>query len=151
MAKRQLTDVDKVPIALPARLNGPRGAIDVQRSLSRPELDALTEHLVDRLAEPYMAALSDAGIQPAQVDDVLLVGGITRCAAVRQRIATLFRRPCQLCGDPDEAVAIGAAMEAAILAGEVDDTVLVDVLAHTISVHTRAAPSAHGITLQQYA
>ncbi len=135
-AKKQLTDLDNTLIGLPFLAVGPSGPISLQRQLTRAEFDSLTEHLVDRLAEPCREALATARLTPEQIDDVLLVGGMTRCPAVQERIARLFGRKGTQRVNPDEAVALGAAMESAILAGELSGVVLVDVAPHTIGLKT---------------
>ncbi len=132
--KKQLTDLDTGLIALPFLAVGVDGPISIQREVTRAEFEELTSHLVDRLEAPCRDALSTARLTPDQIDDVLLVGGMTRCPAVRARVAELFgRRPSQRI-NPDEAVALGAALESAILAGALDDVVLIDVAPHTIGL-----------------
>ncbi len=133
-AKKQLATLDSAIIALPFLAAGPRGPISVQHELAVAEFDALTAPLIDRLDQPCRAALALARLEPQQIDDVLLVGGMTRCRAVQRRIAELFRRRCSLRINPDEAVALGAALESGVLAGEIPDVVLVDVVPHTIGL-----------------
>jgi len=133
-AKKQLTDLDNTLIGLPFLAVGPSGPISLQRELTRAEFDALTRHLIDRLTEPCRAALATARLTPSQIDDVLLVGGMTRCPAVQARIAEMFGRRGTQRINPDEAVALGAALESAILGGDLDDVVLIDVAPHTIGL-----------------
>ena len=133
-AKKQLADLDTALIGLPFLAVGPSGPISLQRELTRAEFDALTGGLIERLAEPCHAALALAGLEPQKVDDVLLVGGMTRCRAVQERIAGIFARRSSLRINPDEAVALGAALESAILAGVIKDTVLIDVAPHPIGL-----------------
>jgi len=133
-AKKQLTDLDKTVIGLPFLAVGCDGPISLQRELTRSEFDDLTAHLVSRLVEPCREALAAARLAANQIDDVLLVGGMTRCPAVQARIAEVFgRRPSQRI-NPDEAVALGAALESAILSGALEDVVLIDVAPHTIGL-----------------
>jgi len=136
-AKRQLTSLNEAVIGLPSLIMGKDGPVNVQRKITTAEFESLTEHLVDRLAEPCLTALADANLDAIDIDDVLLVGGMTRCAAVRNRIGDLFNRRCSLRVNPDEAVALGAALESAILEGRLNQHVLIDVVPHTIGLRAK--------------
>jgi len=133
-AKKQLTDLDNTLIGLPFLAVGPSGPISLQRQLTRAEFEELTKHLVARLVEPCRAALATAKLLPKDIDDVLLVGGMTRCPAVQTCITEVFGRRGTQRINPDEAVALGAALESAILGGELEDVVLIDVAPHTIGL-----------------
>jgi molecular chaperone DnaK len=133
-AKKQLTDLDNTLIGLPFLAVGPSGPISLQRQLTREEFEDLSAHLVARLVEPCHAALATAKLSAAEVEDVILVGGMTRCPAVQRCIAEVFGRRGSQRINPDEAVALGAALESAILGGELEGVVLIDVAPHTIGL-----------------
>jgi molecular chaperone DnaK len=135
-AKKQLTELDTVMIGLPFLAMGPRGPVNVQRRLRRAEFEDITASLIARLVEPCRVALADARLTPAQIDDTLLVGGMTRCVAVQRQIADLFGRRPSMRINPDEAIAVGAGLESAILEGQLQEVVLIDVASHTIGLRT---------------
>jgi molecular chaperone DnaK len=141
--KKLLTELDKVTVGLPFLAMGANGPINVQRVVTRGEFEQLTQPLIERLIEPCRKALSYASIGTEQVDEVLLVGGMTRCPAVRTCVAGFFGRKPSMGVNPDEAVALGAALESGILSGDIDDSVLIDVVPHTIGLRVsgnRMAP-----------
>jgi molecular chaperone HscA len=111
-AKEALTDAESVTMGC-ARRHGGQAALAV----SRAQFDALTRHLVERTLGPVRRALRDAGLQAGEVDGVVLVGGSTRMPAVRAAVARLFGREPYTGIDPDQAVALGAAIQADLLAG----------------------------------
>ena len=106
-------------------------------TLSRRELEQLTRPLIGRTLGPCRRVLVDAGLQATQIEEVLLVGGQTRMPAVVEAVAEFFGRPPSAAPNPDEVVAIGAAIQGAVLAGELADLVLLDVVPLSIGVETQ--------------
>lgn len=106
------------------------------RDCTRDELEALTMDLIDKTLSPCHLALKDAGLQASQIDEVVLVGGSTRMPLVRRRVQDLFGRPphCEL--NPDEVVALGAAVQAGILSGDNKDMLLLDVTPLSLGIET---------------
>jgi Fe-S protein assembly chaperone HscA len=114
----------------------PEGRGSYQRSLTRDELEAMTMALVERTLAPCRLALKDAGLTPHDIDEVVLVGGSTRMPVVRRRVQELFGKPphCEL--NPDEVVALGAAVQADILGGGTTDMLLLDVTPLSLGIET---------------
>jgi molecular chaperone DnaK len=134
-AKKVLADESTATIRLPFIGRTEAGApLHLDRTIERHELEALTADLVAMLAPPCAAALRDAGLTTAELDDVLLVGGMTRVPAVQREIERFFGRRPSKGAHPDEVVALGAAAHAGILTGELDDVVLLDVTPHSLGV-----------------
>ena len=135
-AKIELSTVLETEINLPyitADASGPKHLIV---TLSRAKLEQLTEDLVERTIGPVKLALEDAGLTPADVDDVILVGGMTRMPAVQEAVRQLFGKDPHKGVNPDEVVAVGAAIQAGVLGGEVKDILLLDVTPLTLSIET---------------
>jgi molecular chaperone DnaK (HSP70) len=106
------------------------------RDITRAELEALVDPLVARTLGPCRRALADAGLESAQVDQVVLVGGSTRMPLVRRRVEELFGRTAHSRLNPDEVVALGAAVQAQILAGDITDMLLLDVTPLSLGIET---------------
>ncbi len=104
--------------------------------ISRAKLEALVEDLVQRTIEPCRIALKDAGVDVSKIDDVILVGGQTRMPLVQQKVAEFFGKEARKDVNPDEAVAMGAAIQGAVLAGDVKDVLLLDVSPLTLGIET---------------
>src|ERR1700685_2368231 len=135
-AKIELSTTLETEINLPfitADASGPKHLV---RKLTRAKLEQLVEDLVDRSLEPCKKALADAGIGVAQIDAVVLVGGQTRMPAIQELVKKLFGREPHRGVNPDEVVAIGAAVQAGVLTGEVKDLLLLDVTPLTLSIET---------------
>ncbi len=135
-AKIELSSVLQTEINLPyitADASGPKHLV---ATLSRARLEQLTEDLIERTIGPCRQALADAGLKPADIDDVVLVGGMTRMPAVQEAVRKFFGREPHKGVNPDEVVAIGAAIQAAVLAGEVKDILLLDVTPLTLAIET---------------
>ncbi len=135
-AKRELSTLTQTEINLPYLVAGDDGPKHLIMTLTRAELERLTADLVERTLGPVRQALRDAGLTPAEVDEVVLVGGMTRMPAVQQAVAAFFGKEPHKGVNPDEVVAIGAALQAGVLGGEVTDILLLDVTPLTLSVET---------------
>ncbi len=135
-AKIELSTVLETEINLPyitADASGPKHLIV---TLSRAKLEQLTEDLIQRTIGPCRQALSDAGLQTGDIKDVILVGGMTRMPAVQEAVRRFFGRELHKGVNPDEVVAIGAAIQAGVLAGDVKDILLLDVTPLTLAIET---------------
>ncbi|HEY0193345.1 MAG TPA: Hsp70 family protein [Kofleriaceae bacterium] len=134
-AKKALSVDRETQINLPFLATDPHGApINFERTVTRELFETLTKDLLDRLDAPCRRALDDADIAAADVEDVLLVGGMSRWPAVAEIVEQIFGRKPSRGANPDEVVALGAAQYAGILAGESDDTALLDVTPHDIGI-----------------
>ena len=135
-AKQELSGVTSTPISLPFIATGPEGPLHIETSLERRQFEALCPDLLDRLLRPVQRALRDAGLSADAIDDVVLVGGSSRMPMVQEMVRTLIpREPCQSV-NPDEVVAIGAAVQAGILTGELRDLMLNDVTPLSLGLET---------------
>ncbi|MEZ0395378.1 MAG: molecular chaperone DnaK [Anaerolineales bacterium] len=135
-AKIELSSMLQTEINLPyltADASGPRHLVT---TLTRAKLEALTADLVERTIAPVRQALADAGLKPSDVNEVVLVGGMTRMPAVQEAVRRFFGKEPHKGVNPDEVVAIGAAIQAGVLGGEVKDILLLDVTPLTLSVET---------------
>src|SRR2546428_12463771 len=108
-------------------------------TLTRAKLESLVMDLIDRTAEPCRQAMKDAGVTPKQIDEVILVGGQTRMPKVQELVRELFEKDPHKGVNPDEVVAVGAAIQAAVLAGDVKDVVLLDVTPLSLGIETQGA------------
>jgi molecular chaperone DnaK len=134
-AKKALSVDRETMIQLPFLANDQHGApINYERKISREWIEELTKDLLDRLEPPITRALLDAGIAPGDLEEVLLVGGMTRWPAVQELAERVFKRKPSKGVNPDEVVALGAAAYAGILAGESDEAQLLDVTPHDIGI-----------------
>ena len=135
-AKQELSGVRGAPISLPFIATGPEGPLHIETTLERSAFEALCPELLDRLLRPVQRALRDANLSADSIDDVVLVGGATRMPMVQEMVRTLIPRdPCQSV-NPDEVVAIGAAVQAGILTGELRDLMLNDVTPLSLGLET---------------
>ena len=135
-AKIELSTMQQTEINLPyitADASGPKHLV---RKLTRAKLEQLTGDLVEKSMKPVKQALDDAGLSPSDIDEVVLVGGMTRMPAVQEAVTEFFGKTPHKGVNPDEVVAIGAAIQAGVLGGEVDDLLLLDVTPLTLSVET---------------
>jgi molecular chaperone DnaK len=135
-AKIELSSTIETEINLPfvtADASGPKHLV---RKLTRAKLEQLVEDLLDRSLEPCKKAIADAGINVDKIDEVVLVGGQTRMPKIQEMVKQLFGREPHRGVNPDEVVAIGAAVQAGVLAGEVKDLLLLDVTPLTLSIET---------------
>ncbi|HWS79832.1 MAG TPA: molecular chaperone DnaK [Rubrobacter sp.] len=136
-AKRELSSTTSTSINLPfitADQNGPK---HMDLTLSRAQFNNLTADLVEATAGPVRQAMDDAGLQPGQVDQVILVGGSTRIPAVQEQVKEITGKEPHKGINPDEVVAVGAAIQAGVLAGEVKDVLLLDVTPLSLGIETK--------------
>ena len=135
-AKIELSSSQQTEVNLPyitADASGPKHMVV---KLTRAKLESLVESLVERSMEPVKQALKDAGKSPKEIDEVILVGGQTRMPMVQKRVADFFGQEPRKDVNPDEAVAIGAAIQGAVLSGDVKDVLLLDVTPLTLGIET---------------
>lgn len=135
-AKIELSTLMETEINLPfitATADGPK---HLQMRLTRAKFEQLSRHLVERLKGPFEQALRDAKLRPEQIDEVILVGGATRMPMVQQLVRELTGKEPHKGVNPDEVVAVGAAIQAGVLAGEVRDVLLLDVTPLSLGVET---------------
>ena len=135
-AKIELSTTMQTEINLPyitADASGPKHLVT---TLTRSKLEQLTADLVDRTIAPLKQAISDAGLTASQINEVVMVGGMTRMPAVQDRVRAFFGKEPHKGVNPDEVVAIGAAIQAGVLGGEVKDILLLDVIPLTLSIET---------------
>jgi len=135
-AKIELSSMLQTEINLPYITADATGPKHLVMSLTRAKLEQLTGDLVERTLEPVRRALADAGLQPGDVHEVVLVGGMTRMPAVQEAVRRMFGKEPHKGVNPDEVVAVGAAIQAGVLGGEVKDILLLDVTPLTLSVET---------------
>jgi molecular chaperone DnaK len=135
-AKKELSTVQKTNINLPYITTDSSGPKFLDIDLTRPKFEQLIEDLVDKTIGPVKQALDDAGIKAAEIDHVLLVGGSTRVPMVQEKIKAILHKDADKGINPDECVAIGAAIQGGVLSGEAKDVVLLDVTPLTLSIET---------------
>ncbi len=135
-AKQELSGVQITPISLPFISTGKDGPLHIETTLSRKMYETLCNDLLDRLFDPVNTVLDDSGWNPAEIDEVVLVGGSTRMPMVKQLVKTLVPNPPCQSVNPDEVVAIGAAIQGGILSGELRDLLLNDVTPLSLGLET---------------
>ncbi len=135
-AKKELSTKLETEINLPYITADASGPKHLQMTLTRSKLEQLVDDLIQRTLEPVDKALADAGISKRDVDEVILVGGMTRMPAIQRAVAEYFGKEPHKGVNPDEVVALGAAIQAGVLGGEVKDVLLLDVTPLTLSVET---------------
>jgi molecular chaperone DnaK len=135
-AKIELSSTQQTDVSLPFITADATGPKHLNVTLTRSKLEQLVGKLVDATLKPMEAALKDAELQPGQVDEVLLVGGQTRMPAVQERVGKFFGKEPNRTINPDEVVALGAAIQAGVLGGEVKDVLLLDVTPLTLGIET---------------
>jgi molecular chaperone DnaK len=135
-AKIELSSMMQTEINLPYITADATGPKHLVMSLTRAKLEQLTNDLIERSMEPVRRALQDAGLKPSDINEVVLVGGMTRMPAVQEAVKRLFGKDPHKGVNPDEVVAVGAAIQAGVLGGEVKDILLLDVTPLTLSVET---------------
>lgn len=135
-AKIELSSSQQTEVNLPYITADATGPKHLAVKLSRSKLEALVEDLVNRSLEPVKIALQDAGLSASKIDDVILVGGQTRMPLVQQKVSEFFGKEPRKDVNPDEAVAMGAAIQGAVLSGDVKDVLLLDVTPLTLGIET---------------
>ncbi|KAJ6108487.1 hypothetical protein N7523_009810 [Penicillium sp. IBT 18751x] len=135
-AKIELSSSLQTEISLPFISAGPSGALHINQKMTRAQLESLVEPLISRTTEPVRKALKDANLQSSDIQDIILVGGMTRMPKVTESVKAMFGRDPAKSVNPDEAVAIGAAIQGAVLAGEVTDVLLLDVTPLSLGIET---------------
>jgi chaperone protein DnaK len=135
-AKMELSNVDKTTINLPFITADKTGPKHIQQDLTREKFEALCKNLIDRCRIPVEKALKDAKLDKSGINEVVLVGGSTRIPAIQQLVESLTGKKPNKSVNPDEVVAIGAAIQAGILAGEITDILLLDVTPLSLGVET---------------
>ena len=135
-AKVELSTVAQTEINLPFITADQAGPKHLVMTLTRAKMEQLVAGLIDRTVGPCRQALQDAGVSASEVNEVILVGGMTRMPSVQKSVQTLFDRDAHQGVNPDEVVAVGAAIQAGVLQGEVQDIVLVDVTPLTLGIET---------------
>jgi len=135
-AKIELSSASQTEINLPFITADAKGPKHLTLKLTRAKFEALVDDLVQKTVEPCKAALKDAGLSAGQIDEVVLVGGMTRMPKVQETVKQFFGREPHKGVNPDEVVAIGAAIQAGVLAGEVKDVLLLDVTPLSLGIET---------------
>ncbi len=135
-AKMELSSVMKSEINLPFIAADAAGPRHLTVELTRATLESLTKDLVERSLEPVRIALADAQLKPSDIEEVVLVGGQTRMPAIQTAVKKFFKKDPHKGINPDEVVAIGAAIQAGVLSGEVQDVLLLDVTPLTLGIET---------------
>jgi molecular chaperone DnaK len=136
-AKCELSTAQQTEIVLPFISADASGPKHLNTVLTRQKYESLTDDLLERTMEPCRRCLSDAGLRPEQIDEVLLVGGQTRAPKVSEVVRKVFNKDPNRAVNPDEGIAMGAAIQTGIIAGEVKELVLLDVTPHTLGIETK--------------
>ncbi|MGW8287083.1 MAG: molecular chaperone DnaK [Desulfobulbales bacterium] len=135
-AKMELSTTMETTINLPFITADSSGPKHLNIKLTRSKLESLVEDLVDRTVEPCKTALKDAGLSASDIDEVILVGGMTRMPKVQQKVKELFGKEPHKGVNPDEVVAVGAAIQGGVLRGDVKDVLLLDVTPLSLGIET---------------
>ena len=135
-AKKDLSGTVQTQISLPFISAGPEGPLHLEATLTRAQFDAMTKDLVDRTMVPVKNALRDAGLNSSDLDQVLLVGGSTRVPAVQEAVKKELGKEPNKSVNPDECVALGAAIQGGVISGDVKDVLLLDVTPLSLGIET---------------
>ncbi len=136
-AKHELSSAHSTEVNLPFIAADASGPKHLKATITRERLEVLVADLIDRLVEPCETALADAGLDRGGIDEVILVGGMTRMPRIQEKVAEIFGKKPQKGVNPDEVVAIGAAIQGGVLKGEVNDVLLLDVTPLSLGVETQ--------------
>jgi molecular chaperone DnaK len=145
-AKKELSSTPEVDINLPFLTADADGPKHFEGKLTRAKLEELVADLVDKTEEPCQKALKDAGLTAADIDEIVLVGGMTRMPAVVEKVKKIFGKEPLKGVNPDEVVAIGAAIQGGVLSGDVKDVLLLDVTPLSLGIETMGSVSTKLIT-----
>ena len=140
-AKKELSSSKQTDINLPFITADASGPKHLNLNLSRAKFDELVADLVERTVEPCKKALSDSGLSSSDIDEVILVGGSTRIPRVQEMVKEIFGKEPNKSVNPDEVVALGAAIQGGVLAGDVDDVLLLDVTPLSLGIETLGSVS----------
>ncbi len=135
-AKKELSTLPETDINLPFITMDASGPKHLTMKISRSKFEELIDDLVERCRKPVMQALEDAGAKPSEIDEIVLVGGSTRVPKVRDLVKKIFGKDPHQGVNPDEVVAVGAAIQASVLAGDRTDVLLLDVTPLTLGIET---------------
>jgi len=135
-AKKELSSTTQYEVNLPFITMNASGPLHLNIKLSRAKLEALVDDLIARTIEPCKKALADAGLKASDIDEVVLVGGMTRMPKVQEAVKAFFGKEPHKGVNPDEVVALGAAVQAGVLQGDVKDVLLLDVTPLTLGIET---------------
>lgn len=135
-AKKDLSGMAQTQISLPFISAGADGPLHFESSLTRAKFDEMTKHLVERTMEPVRNALRDAGLTKNDIHQVLLVGGSTRIPAVQEAVKSILGKEPNRSVNPDEVVAMGAAIQGGVISGDVKDVLLLDVTPLSLGIET---------------
>ncbi|MBT3665264.1 molecular chaperone DnaK [bacterium] len=140
-AKKELSSSKQTDINLPFVTADASGPKHLNLNLTRAKFDELVNDLVDRTIDPCKKAMSDAGLSPSDIDEVILVGGSTRIPSIQEKVKEIFGKEPNKSVNPDEVVALGAAIQGGVLAGDVDDVLLLDVTPLSLGIETLGSVS----------
>ena len=135
-AKMELSTAMETDVNLPFITADASGPKHLNIKLSRAKLEALVDDLIEKTVEPCKIALRDSGLQPADINEVILVGGMTRMPKVQEKVKQIFGKDPHKGVNPDEVVAIGAAIQGGVLKGDVKDVLLLDVTPLSLGIET---------------
>lgn len=135
-AKKELSSTTQVEINLPFITADADGPKHFEYTLTRAKLEELVADLIDRLADPVQKAMKDAGLKASEINEIVMVGGMTRMPAVVEKVKKIFGKDPMQGVNPDEVVAVGAAVQGGVLAGDVKDVLLLDVTPLTLGIET---------------
>ncbi len=135
-AKKELSTTNEYEVNLPFITADADGPKHFELKVTRAKLEELVKELIDRLAEPVEKALKDSGLKAGEIDEIVLVGGMTRMPAVVEKVKAIFGKEPLKGVNPDEVVAIGAAVQGGVLAGDVKDVLLLDVTPLSLGIET---------------
>ena len=140
-AKKELSSSKQTDINLPFVTADASGPKHLNLNLTRAKFDELVNDLVDRTVDPCKKAMSDAGLNASDIDEVILVGGSTRIPSIQEKVKEIFGKEPNKSVNPDEVVALGAAIQGGVLAGDVDDVLLLDVTPLSLGIETLGSVS----------